>query len=79
MIPEYWWPLVYQYGVGLVIFVIGMTLIIKHRSCVLSRPQDRFWFGVLIFGFIWYAGLHLLWYLAALFILPPDGGGGAAG
>jgi hypothetical protein len=79
VIPEYWWPYVYQYGVGLVVFVTGMTLILKYKSCVLARRQDRFWFGVLIFGFIWYAGLHLLWYLAALFILPPDGGGGGAG
>ena len=59
-VPEYWWPYLYQYGVGLAIFVIGLILIIKYKACVLSRSQDRFWFGVLIFGFIWYAGMHLI-------------------
>jgi hypothetical protein len=74
-IPEYWWPYLYQYGVGLVIFLIGLTLILGYRSCVLSRQQDRFWFGVLIFGLCWYAGIHLLWYLAAIFIMPEAAGG----
>jgi phage shock protein PspC (stress-responsive transcriptional regulator) len=57
--------------------VIGLALIIGYKSCVLSRRQDRFWFGVLLFGFCWYAGIHLLWYLAAIFIMPnPNGGSG---
>ena len=66
-----WWPYLYQYGVGLVVFLIGVTLILKYRACDFSRRNDRFWFGVLIFGFIWYAGIHLAWYLAALYVLPP--------
>jgi len=74
-IPEYWWPYLYQYGVGLVIFLIGLVLIIKYKACVLARAQDRFWFGVLLFGFCWYAGLHLLWYLAAIYVLPAAGAG----
>jgi hypothetical protein len=56
--------------VGAVIFLVGLWLIIRHRSCVLGRRQDRFWFAVLIFGFCWYAGLHLVWYLAAIYIHP---------
>ncbi len=75
--PEYWWPYLYQYGVGAVIFVVGLWLILRRRACVLSRKQDRFWFGVLIFGFLWYSGIHLLWYLAALFIMPAAPGGAA--
>ncbi len=75
MVPEYWWPYLYQYGVGLVIFVTGLVLILRYKSCVLSRQQDRFWFGVLLFGFVWYAGIHLLWYLAAIFIMPDAAGG----
>ena len=74
-IPEYWWPYLYQYGVGLVIFLIGLFIILRYRSCVLSRQNDRFWFGVLIFGFVWYAGIHFFWYLAALKIMPDAGGG----
>ena len=69
-VPEYWWPFLYQYGVGLIIFTIGITLILRHKSCNLERQNDRFWFGVLIFGFLWYAGIHFLWYMAALNIYP---------
>ncbi|MCK4873197.1 MAG: hypothetical protein KAS72_10765 [Phycisphaerales bacterium] len=74
-IPEYWWPYLYQYGIGLVIFLIGMFIILRSKSCNLSRRNDRFWFGVLIFGFIWYAGIHLCWYLAAIYIMPAQTGG----
>ncbi len=76
-IPEYWWPYLYQYGVGLIIFGIGLWVILHYRSCNLKRKQDRFWFGVLIFGFLWYAGIHLAWYLAAIYVMPANGGGAA--
>lgn len=75
-IPRYWWPYLYQYGLGLIIFVIGLIIILRRRSCVLTRRDDRFWFGVLVFGFLWYAGIHLLWYVAALTVLPNPGEAG---
>lgn len=75
-IPEYWWPFLYQYGVGLVIFVVGVGLILRYKGCDLSRRQDRFWFGVLLAGFVGYMGMHLVWYWAALHVLPPVGGWG---
>jgi hypothetical protein len=74
-IPEYWWPFLYQYGVGLIIFLIGLAMILGYRSCVLTRKHDRFWFGVLIFGFLWYVSIHLAWYLAAIYIMPEATGG----
>lgn len=77
MIPEYWWPYLYQYGVGAVVFLIGLYLILTRGACVLSRRNDRFWFGILLFGFCWYAGIHLFWYLAALYIMPAGPGGAA--
>lgn len=70
MIPEYWYPYLYQYGVGLLIFLIGLWLILHYKACDLRRASDRFWFGVLIFGFIWYAGIHFLWYMAAIYWNP---------
>jgi hypothetical protein len=79
MIPEYWWPYIYQYGVGAVIFLVGLALILGYRSCNLSRRQDRFWFGVLIFGFFWYAGIHLAWYFLAIYVLPTAETGGSGG
>jgi hypothetical protein len=75
MVPEYWWPYLYLYGVGALIFLVGLALIIGYRSCNLSRRRDRFWLGVLLFGFIWYAGIHLIWYLAAIYVMPNPGGG----
>ena len=78
-VPEYWWPFLYQYGVGSVIFLISLALVLGYKSCVLSRRRDRFWFGVLIVGLFWYAGIHLAWYLCAIYVLPTAEVGGAAG
>jgi hypothetical protein len=69
-LPDYWWPYIYQYSVGGFIFVFGMYLILRNRACVLNRPQDRFWFTVLIIGFIWYATMHLSWFLAGIYWNP---------
>ncbi|MCA9242686.1 MAG: hypothetical protein KDA32_01930 [Phycisphaerales bacterium] len=65
-----WYPFIYQYGVGSAVFVIGLILILRSGACDLSNRRDRFWFGVLIGGFCCYFGMHLLWYLAALYIYP---------
>ena len=72
---EYWLPFLYQYGVGLIIFLLGLVIILKSRSCNLARRHDRVWFGVLIFGFIWYASIHFFWYIAALNIMSGRAGG----
>jgi hypothetical protein len=74
-VPEYWWPFLYQYGVGLIVFMIGLALILGYRSCNLTRRADRLWFAVLILGLLWYAGLHFLWYMAALYVMPGPAGG----
>ena len=73
----HWWPFLYQYGVGLVIFLTGIAIILGYKSCNFTRQRDRFWFGVLIFGFVWYMGIHFLWYMAAYHILPAAQAGGA--
>ncbi len=65
-----WYPFIYQYGVGLVIFATGLTIILRSGACDLSNRRDRFWFFVLIGGFCWYFALHLTWYLAALYVYP---------
>lgn len=70
-IPRIWWPYLYLYGVGLLIFVVGIVIILRSGACVLASRSDRFWFGVLLFGFAWYAGIHLIWYLAAIYVDPP--------
>lgn len=61
-----WTSYLYQYGFGLVFFLIGIYIIFKSGSCKLGRGHDTFWFGVLIAGFIFFAGGHAIWILAAL-------------
>lgn len=67
-----WLPYLYQYGLGAVIFVIGLVLALRSGATRLTRPEDRLWVAVLIGGFVWYAGIHLAWYLAAIYIMPAD-------
>ena len=75
MAAGYFDPLLYQYGVGGAFFLIGLWIIVKRKACVLARPQDRFWFGVLVVGFLFYFVIHVLWYLAAIYLVPHGGAG----
>lgn len=61
-----WLPYIYQYGLGAVIFVVGLVITLKSGSFDISRKVHRRWLGVLIFGFFWYATLHGALTLAAL-------------
>lgn len=63
----------YLYGNGGLFFLIGIILILKGGACQLGRGRDSFWFGVLIFGYVFYVLLHTAWILAALH-LPFKGG-----
>lgn len=67
-IDGHWTPLLYQYAMGGIVFVIGLLVIRTSGACDFARPGDRRWFGVLIFGFFWYLGLHSLftWLAAAV-------------
>ena len=68
-----WTSYLYQYGLGSIVFLVGITLIRRTGSCVLDRGSDKFWFKWLIFGFFFFAILHAVWILLALY-LPYKGG-----
>jgi hypothetical protein len=68
-----WTPYGYLYGFGLLFFLLGLWLIRAAGACRPGRGHDRFWFGVLIGGFVFFASLHAVWILAALH-LPYRGG-----
>ncbi|MEX0321910.1 MAG: hypothetical protein AB3N63_07100 [Puniceicoccaceae bacterium] len=68
-----WTSYLYQYGFGLIFFLMGIYIIFKSGSCKLGRGHDSFWFGVLIGGFIFFASAHALWIVASLTI--PYAGG----
>ena len=60
-----WLNYCYQYGFGLVTFLIGLFVILKTGACQLGRGRDSFWFGVLCSGYVAYATVHALWIVAA--------------
>ncbi len=70
-----WMPLIYQYGVGGVVFLIGLTLVLRSQACDIRRRSDRFWLFVVVGGMALYFGVHLAVYLLALYVLPHGGRG----
>ena len=61
-----WLPYLYLYGVGGGIFLIGMFIILRSRSLKLERTRHRVWYHILIFGLVYYMGIHSLFTFAAL-------------
>ena len=61
-----WLPYLYLYGVGGGIFLIGMFIILRSRSLKLERIRHREWYHILIFGLVYYMGIHGLFTFAAL-------------
>jgi len=60
-------PYLYLYGVGGALFFSGLAVVIRSGALRLRRREDRRWFWILLFGFFWYALLHGLGILAALY------------
>ena len=63
-----WTPYGYRYGNGLIVFGIGLWTILRSGACRPGRGHDRFWLGVLLAGFVFFAALHAAWILGALHI-----------
>ena len=61
-----WLPFIYLYGVGGIAFMIGTILIIKTNALNLSSQSHKNWLVILLFGFIYYAGIHAAFILIAL-------------
>ena len=53
-----WLPYIYLYGVGGIAFLIGIYIIIKSKSLNTESNHHKKWLYVLIFGFLYYAGIH---------------------
>ena len=64
-----WLPYIYLYGVGGLLFLIGVVVTVKSGSLDLKRKSHKTWFTVLFFGLIWFMVMHALWNMAALEIL----------
>ena len=61
-----WTSYFYHYGFGLLYTGSGLWLVLKTKACNLSLSRDRFWFGLTIMGFLYFAGLHAFWIHKAL-------------
>lgn len=66
-----WLPYIYLYGAGAILFVGGLVMVLRSEAFQRGRRADRRWLGILIFGFLLYAGLHLAGTLAALHLSGP--------
>ena len=53
-----WLPYLYLYIVGGGIFCIGMFIILKSKSLNRDRLRHNKWFYILIFGLLYYMGIH---------------------
>ena len=61
-----WLPYMYQYGLGAVIFVVGVAVTWRSGSLDLRRKVHRRWLIILVVGFVWFLALHGALTLAAL-------------
>ena len=61
-----WLPFIYLYGVGGIAFLIGMYLIIKTSALVQTKINQKKWLFILVFGFLYYAGIHGAFIMLAL-------------
>jgi len=60
-----WTSYFYQYGLGLLTFLVGIGVILRSGACRPGRGRDGFWLGVLFAGFCFFAALHAVWIVAA--------------
>ncbi|BBM84913.1 hypothetical protein UABAM_03274 [Candidatus Uabimicrobium amorphum] len=60
-LPEYWQTLVYQYTVGGCIFFFMIFWALKTKALKMSSKQDRNTLKTLIFGFVFFLGVHSIW------------------
>ena len=62
-----WLPFIYQYGLGGVIFIVGIIFTLKSGSFTpKTNPKHKKWLSILILGYVWYLVMHGAWILAAL-------------
>ena len=60
-----WASYLYQYGLGLVVFLIGLWVIRSSGACIPTRGRDGFWYKFLLSGFCFFAAVHALWIILA--------------
>jgi hypothetical protein len=62
-----WLPFIYLYGGGGIFFVIGIIITKKAGALDFKKKKHRYWFKVLLFGFLYYMAIHFILIIAALY------------
>ena len=62
-----WLPYIYLYVGGGIFFVAGMILIRRTKAIDMRLKRDRFWWKIMLWGFVYYAIIHLILIIAALY------------
>ncbi len=63
---DVWLPLIYLYGVGGIIFFIGMYIIKRTGAIDLSLKRHRKWWRLMIFGYFYFLFLHTFFTILGL-------------
>jgi hypothetical protein len=58
-------PVIYQYGVGGIVFVVGLVLVTRSRMLDLGTARGKRWLAVLLGGFVFYLCLHVFFQFIA--------------
>lgn len=53
-----WLPYLYQYGLGAIIFIVGLVITLKSGSFDPRQRVHRRWLSILVVGFIWFVTFH---------------------
>ena len=61
-----WLNYFYQYGFGLIVFVIGLWVVLGSGSLKPGRGRESRWLKILVAGFVVYASVHALWIVLAV-------------
>jgi hypothetical protein len=58
-------PIIYQYGIGGIVFVLGLVLATKSGTLDLKTRRGKRWFAMLVGGFVLYLCVHIFFQFIA--------------
>jgi|TARA_B100001142_G_scaffold9032_1_gene8802 hypothetical protein len=61
-----WLPFIYLYGVGGIIFSVGVILILRTKALRPSYHRHKKWLWVLFYGFFFWASFHAIFIMLAI-------------
>jgi hypothetical protein len=62
-----WLPFIYLYGVGGIFFFYGIYIIKRSGAIDLRIKRHRFWYRVMLLGYLYFVIMHATLTIAALY------------